>query len=779
MKNTRDNWHRLLCALPFVFVASTQIRAQESPEQLLEEITVTATKRALSTQSVAISVSALSGEDLEERGAFEFFDFAPSIPNLSFGAATDGILSSRSISLRGISGTNTTGVYIDDTPITETIDPRILSLERIEVLRGPSGTLYGGRSLGGTIRYITRKPDFESFDGQVRAGLSNTTESEGSNSLLTGVVNVPLGSTAGAIFSVLSESQAGIYDRAIGPIADHLEQPATFTAAGATTVVEDVDAQNVLAYRASFLFQPMAGLAIAPRFTYQKTDLDGFPLSDIETDNFVQNRDINTPEGGEDEWSLFALNISYDFASGTFTSATSVFSRETFEFEGTGSFVNFLRAGPLSAELLGVRDGLQDAGLEYRPLASPIYQRLDFETTVQEFRFVSDLVGRMNFVAGFFYQQIQDDEYFQPRNFARGLGADFETLGRDWDFGDLVYTAARPSESEETGLFGELTYDFTESLSGTFGLRAYQTDFEFSNRLAGFAAGVPLADDVPLSTIAAVTGSQSGSDTIFKAAVAYQARPRLFFYGQIAQGFRIGGANRPVPEGLGCAEEVAALKLGGSSVKAYDSDELVSYEFGVKTDISTRTRINATAFVIDFEGIQQQVQLACGFQFTANFGTARSQGLELELTAQPLDTLSLGFTLGYTDAAFTQSVAAINAKGDPLQFVPEQTVAFNLEYVASEVFAGSELFVRADISSVGESLSQVNSEHRTREAYEQVGVRLGIRNQIYAAALSIKNLTNDIANLGDNRSLAAETPGRPRFVTSRPRTVGFDFSYRF
>ena len=125
-------------------------------EPVLEEIIVTATKRSESMQSVPLNVSSISGEELRERGLTEFFDYAVTIPNLSFGAATDGILSNRTVSLRGIEGTNTTGYYIDDTPVTETIDPRILDLERIEVLRGPSGTLYGARSLGGTIRQVGR-----------------------------------------------------------------------------------------------------------------------------------------------------------------------------------------------------------------------------------------------------------------------------------------------------------------------------------------------------------------------------------------------------------------------------------------------------------------------------------------------------------------------------------------------------------------------------------------------------------------------------------------------
>ncbi|MCY4563872.1 MAG: TonB-dependent receptor plug domain-containing protein, partial [Gammaproteobacteria bacterium] len=191
---SRQTWTVLAM---FLLAAPAGVRAQP----VLEEIIVTATKRSESVQTLPLSVSSISGDELRERGLTEFFDYAVTIPNLSFGAATDGILSNRTVSLRGIEGTNTTGFYIDDTPITETIDPRILDLERIEVLRGPSGTLYGARSLGGTIRQITRQPDVERTEGWVRAELSSSRHSDDLNYLVSGSFNVPFNERVAARFS--------------------------------------------------------------------------------------------------------------------------------------------------------------------------------------------------------------------------------------------------------------------------------------------------------------------------------------------------------------------------------------------------------------------------------------------------------------------------------------------------------------------------------------------------------------------------------------------------
>ena len=251
----------------------------------LEEIVVTANKREQSAQSIAVSVSAVSGEELAARGVAEFFDYAVSIPNLSFGATSDGVLSGRSISLRGIQGLNTTGVYIDDTPITETIDPRILDLERIEVLRGPTGTLYGGRSLGGTIRQITRKADPKEQYGDLRFGLSSTDESGDLNYIASGNINIPLSSTAAMKLSGFYERKGGVFDRAVGSIPDHLGAPATL--AGAPSLINrDVDDETTVAFQAAFIFQPSDTLSIEPRIMYQKVELDGFPLADIQSDNF-------------------------------------------------------------------------------------------------------------------------------------------------------------------------------------------------------------------------------------------------------------------------------------------------------------------------------------------------------------------------------------------------------------------------------------------------------------------------------------------------------------
>jgi len=753
----------------------------------LEEIIVTATKRAESAQSIPLSITAISGGDLEARGAVDFFDYATSIPNLSFGAATDGVLAGRSISLRGIAGENTTGVYIDDTPISESIDPKILDLERIEVLRGPTGTLYGARSLGGTIRQITKKPSLDETAYKIRAGLSSTSESDDLNYIVSGDANIPLSDNVASKWSVFFEEQGGVFDRNVGTIADFLGAPATLV--GAPTLVnEDVDSESTIALQAAFFIQANENLTIEPRVLYQKTELDGFPLADIDTENFDQNRSFDTEEFAEDEWSLTTLNINYDTGAGTFTSASSYFDRETFEGEGSGSFINFLQALPGDDGGFGLTEVIGNV-----PVASPIFRNLGFETFVQEFRFASDFDGSVNFVAGVFYQDTEEERNFEPRNFATGLENNFQTffnavglgdvpIGELFPFGDLIFTSQQPTDTEELGIFGEVTFQLNDKTSLLLGGRWFDTEVSFSSIQAGLAFGIPLANDAPLTSLPAEFGEQSEDGSIFKAALEYQASDNIFLYASFAEGFRLGGANTTIPNTLGCPEDLAALGLSGVDTSQFQSDDLTNYEIGIKSDLSNSTRLNATAFFIDFEGIQQPIQLACGFQFVGNFGQAESQGVEIELTTQLADNLLVSANVGYTDAEFTETVfgGLVNTAGDPLQFVPEITASATFDYsTGGSVYRDMEFFARADINYVDDSISLVNGIVRPRDSYEQIGIRLGLRNEKSTFTFFVNNLTDDIANLADNRSLAAETPGRPRFVVSRPRTIGVEFNTNF
>src|SRR6201997_447311 len=199
--------------------SQAQTAAGESASSArLEEVVVTATKRDVSVQDVPVSITALSARDLDAMGAQQFFDYGTDIPNLSFGiGASDGNLAGRGIALRGLEGSNTPGFYIDDTPVLETLDPHIVDIARIEVLRGPQGTLYGAESMGGTVRLITEQPNFKALAGQVHV-LGSGTDHGSFNQLAEGVVNVPLvPDTLALRASAFYEFDDGYFDKGLGP----------------------------------------------------------------------------------------------------------------------------------------------------------------------------------------------------------------------------------------------------------------------------------------------------------------------------------------------------------------------------------------------------------------------------------------------------------------------------------------------------------------------------------------------------------------------------------
>jgi len=182
---------RWVLAVASLFGATTAVAQTATPASgQVEEIVVTATRRSESLQDVPMSITALNAATLEQRAVKSFIDYASQVPSLAFGSTGDGSATARTISIRGVSGDNTTGFYIDETPVPDSIDPRVIDVERIEVLRGPQGTLYGARSMGGTVRMITTQPDLNNFSGRVSVNGGKTQEASNADYGVDGALNI-------------------------------------------------------------------------------------------------------------------------------------------------------------------------------------------------------------------------------------------------------------------------------------------------------------------------------------------------------------------------------------------------------------------------------------------------------------------------------------------------------------------------------------------------------------------------------------------------------------
>jgi iron complex outermembrane recepter protein len=728
-----------LALMPLPALAQTTPSNAEAPQVTEEEavpgdIVVTATRRNQRLQDVGLSITALGGEQLEARGINSFVDYGSSIPNLSFGATGDGSLGSRAITIRGIQGLGTTGFYIDETPVVDSVDPRIVDLERIEVLRGPQGTLFGARSMGGTVRLITRQPDANEFEGWVHAGVSYVEEGN-VNYLVDGSLNIPLVADRLAV-RVLGfyQSESGIFEKAVGP------QP------GAPTLIrQNVDDLQAYGGQIALRWQPTDGISITPRVMYQRVSQDAFPFADNDPGNFTQRRTFDIREGGYDEWILYSLNASADLGFGTVTSATSYFDRKIPEQE---DYTGFVQAA---------------FGLA-TPLSSTINRDLRFRRFVQEIRFVSDLSGPFQFTIGGFYSKSADQNNFVPASIIPGLNA---ATGA----GDLAFTTVNQLDTRELAVFGEATVEIADGLKLTAGLRYFDNQQSFRQRSDGIFSGGPVTVDRPAT-------SENGFNPKFL--VEYRVNPNVLVYATAARGNRVGGFNGNLPPA--CDADLAAIGRTRADTQSFGSDSLWSYEAGVKTTLDNgRATINGSYFYIDWSNVQQGIRLQCGFPFTGNAGAARSQGFELEFTARPTRGMTFGMNVGYANARITEQGRGSPQPADsPVYQVPRWTVSTNLEY-ATQLTNDFEIYGRGDLAFVDKSFSANNNPlvPRVRPDYTLVDLRAGVRNDQYDFTLFVRNLTNERANLADNRSLGAETPGLQRIVTNRPRTIGVEARVRF
>lgn len=745
---------RLLAVLPLIVGGHRILADVPSDADQIPEIVVTAQKRSENLQDVPVSITTFGSAEIRDRAIESFMDYAASVPNLGFGASGDGAANSRTISIRGVSGDNTTGFYLDETPLPDSLDPRIVDIDHIEVLRGPQGTLYGARSMGGTVRLLTNQPDPNNFYAGVHTEISSTQHTNAPNYVGDAVVNLPL------IQDVLGLRMVGFLDREAGFFK---RQFPTLPGGTSLSTVDDVGRSVVQGGSLSLKWIVNDALTVTPRILHQETQYNGFPFADatvssLSPTNFVQTRLFDDPEGGTDRWTLYSLGIHYALPFGELVSSTSYFDRQIIEREDESDVVSLFFFTP--------------AGLP--PAKSQITEIKPLHRFVQEMRFASHLQGPWQFVLGAYFSATngQFTPGLYPPTLVPGLTA---VSGYP---GDLFFYQNYPNTIREPALFGELSYQATEKLKVTAGARWYEIKSTASGTEQGAAVGIVVVD--PPSTLKEVGVNP-------KLQVDYQINGDAMLYTTAAKGFRPGGIVPTVPSAaaLGCPPQLAALGLTTQQTHQYESDSLWNYELGAKTSwLDHRLTVNADVFYIDWKNIQQQILLSCGFQFRTNAGAAKSEGAELEVHARPLHGLDISTGVGYQHAVITKAGAGGAASplqpGNRVYQVPDWTANASLTYTTA-INSRFNLVNNLSYSYVGDSKSANNDPFnpRTRAAYALLDARFALTFAQYEIALVGKNLTNDHANLADNRSIAVELPGRPRIVTNQPITFGIEFRSTF
>ena len=728
--------------------------------QGLSEITVTAQRREEDLQQTPLSVTVLTGQQLTDFGVKDFVDYARSVPGMSFGMGGSafggpayGYSSTRQMVIRGVAGSNTTSLYIDDTPVPDAVDPRVLDLERIEVLRGPQGALFGASSMGGTVRLITRTAAPGATTGSLNVQGFDINAAGGGFDV-SGSVNMPLiADNARLRLSAFDTFDPGYFAKVFGVASVPGVGFAPGTQVRGTKKVGDT---HEYGGTASVLVTPegVPGLSIVPLMMWQRSDVSGYPLAENQASNFTQVRPLSVPESSLAQWQLYAITGKYAADLGDFIATTSYFHRYSQDVEdGTMWFAFF--------------QGYYYSPLPY--LAARVLQTYRTSEVTQELRFQSHFQAPVEFVGGLFYQHSRTASPFSYS--IPGLDAASEyTLGTD----DI----ARVDEdtlSIQTAGFADLTYTATEKLQLSAGVRKTWL------KSSGYYA---IVQPPSLEANLAYSYQQKQQPVTPRFVAKYSFDANDMMYASASKGFRIGGEN--APQTGPC--EVGARALGlpvGASIPYY-SDSLWSYEVGLKNlwnDQKIASRV--AAYYIDWQDIQQSVLLpVCGIPVQLNAGAARILGAEWELAAHIPAGFELETGVGYEDAKITEAKTLPNGQvvgfpvGTPLSGVPRWTGSLRASY--STATAMGELFVRAEYSFVGSSLSLANGGAGLyRSQYSLTDLRAGLHVGDWTTTLFAANLFNAAASYGDVVAAAGVVPGQTRLVVAQPRTLGIELQRSF
>ncbi len=743
----------------------------------LQEIVVTAQKRSEALDKVPISVTAINQATLNQQGVKDVMDVARLVPGLSLQASDE--LGDTNISIRGITsdtGAQTTGVYIDDTPVQvrqEVVSsnpyPKIFDLDHVEVLRGPQGTLFGAGSEGGTIRFLTPSPGLSTFSGFIRSELAFTDGGAPSYELGAAVggpiVEDKLGFRASGWYR-----EDGGYTTRINPVDGGVE-------------AHDANGADSKVAKVAFKFAPNDNLIITPSVYYQ--DIHTADRSFYWESAGPFNELSQIPQPHSDKFVLPSLTAEYDFTGVTVKSITSYFKRSVNDVFDATSF-----------ELSGL---IPINGQDYGGITLPghpgylsvgSYHQAQNDWT-EELRFSSpdDSDSAWSWVGGLYYGHsiaTSKEQYAEPfdevanylsRIYGYGPGDSLSYFGEAPVDGKYSYVDRFVVRETDKAVYGNLTYAATDQLKIAVGLRVAQSGFDYTD-----------FQDGPYGTAAPTTdsGSQHETPVTPRFNISYQITPDQMIYATAAKGYRIGGANEPVPADI-CRNSLHALGLS-KSPDTYNSDSVWSYEGGFKGKLfDNHVQIEGSLFWINWDAIQQQVYLPeCGYYYTANLGTATSRGFDLQAQWAVGGGLILSGTAGFTDARYSKSVYDKNnilAKAGDSLATPEWSATLAAEYNFT-IDAETDGYARFNYQFSGPyyrtgSDQTFSYEPNTRNApaTHYVTARVGLKRDGWDVAGFIDNLLNSRTSL--YRYQDTEFSPGLRDLTFRPITVGMTAEYKF
>jgi outer membrane receptor protein involved in Fe transport len=761
--------------------------AENTPTNVphLEVVIVSAQKRSEALQDVPEAISAITGEGLAAMGAESFTDYARTIPGLTFTDEGNGRQKPTIRGLNAVIGSDTVGYYIGETPIESTgasnygnsvANPSLVDIDRIEVLRGPQGTLYGSSSLGGTIKLIPKAPNLSNFEGSI-SGTAQVTQGEGGSSPggegdLT--LNVPIVDGVAAVRGVFWwRDLGGFINRTYG-YAGNFGSPTPLPQG----TVRNIPDEHTWGLRTIGLYQPTERLKVSAMIYLQRQHFDGFQDFTggvTNPDNrLMQVLISNTPEPQDNQFNLYSLTASYDFGRFNLVSSTSYYSNDTeVGEEGTSATV-----------LLPILFGISNTPARPFPNVADVESGL-YDFTEETRLATSERIYGFDAVVGVFYSKNHQTGWFHwsPPQY-NAVEANNDPANPLYAPGNDVFGDGGHGFERQTAEFGEITYHVTDALSATVGLRHYEVANGTNSFANGFFEGNTTAY---LSTSALVVG------TVHKGNLSYHVTPDDLIYAQYSEGFRPGFGNSPVPGN--CNAPPSASQVQPDSIK--------NYEFGAKTQwLDQRLTVNAAVYRINWSGIQQFVLLpSCGFGYAANSGDAVNKGVELEVGGQLTRRLSAGLSGGYTQAHLQQNTppnvclatGSCAMAGDQIENVPNWQFAVYAQ-TTFPMLERDDGFARLDYQYTGHSFGEyirkilpdgapsgpIDPEYEV-QAVRLLNLKTGMRRAAWEVSLAGNNLLNQVArqSIDPFAQITVLIAGRPRYVVNRPRTFSINAIYHF
>jgi outer membrane receptor protein involved in Fe transport len=761
-------------------------------EGALEEILVTAQRREQSVLDVPYNISAVSGKDIEARQIADAPELLRSVPGVAIvdrGYRNSGVITG--VSIRGlnidssalgdyaVSTVPTVSAYVNDTPLYANFLLR--DLERVEVLRGPQGTLYGSGSLGGTIRYITRAPQLGKFEGNVRVNGSQVDGSSGVGFSGDGTINLPVGETAALRVNVSRLKYPGLTDYANVYVLDANGIPVAPNGladpAASYRRVKDADTVDIWYGRAALRLKPSDAVDLTLSYTRQSDDIGGRRQETVGLDGFgrqyqkYENGSIQLEPSSRDV-DLTALEATFDLGFATLTSSSSYYDHtgdstsENTGFYAKAGFLAFYYNYP-------------------RPMASAVRTYGD-KAFVEEVRLASKGNNTFDYVVGLYYenQKLKGTQDSFLRGFKNywdavicgGPGACADAVTGDQDF-----AYARNEKYEDKAFFGELTWHATDKLDFTGGVRYF--DYTSDNNTF---------QDLPLyagfSDPSNAQFKTSDSKALFKGNVAWKFAERDMLFATISEGYRRGGSN--------------AVPLTGTFAESplwqlYEPDQVTNFEVGIK-GARNRFQYSASLFYVDWDKIQlNTATINWGFFAVINAGKAKTSGVEVELEGQLSDNWHASLGLTYVDAKLSEDAflptdpnhtTPFAFDGDQLPGTAKQSVNLGLDYT-QHFGSGTTWYNRIDGYYQSGTRNAIGASLRFNvpiDGFSIWNLSSTLNFGTWDATLFLKNIFNEEgttglfteAYMGTDPAVGYYGNGSKNFI-ALPRTVGVSLAYRF